>query len=70
VQKALDEAEIAYEVVKHPVRKSKRTAYEQLSGQRMLPALELADGTILRADSEELVARIRAGYLSRRSPVA
>ncbi|MGZ6617285.1 MAG: hypothetical protein ACXVFQ_23040 [Solirubrobacteraceae bacterium] len=37
VQKALDDAGIAYEVVKHPIHTSKRTEIVQRSGQRLLP---------------------------------
>jgi glutaredoxin len=70
VQKALDEAGIAYEVVKHPARRGKRSDFEELTGQRTLPAIELADGTILREKSDELAARIRAGRLSSRVPAA
>ena len=44
VQKALDEAGIAYEVVKHPIHTSKRTEIVQRSGQRLLPAIEFEDG--------------------------
>jgi glutathione S-transferase len=70
VQKALDEAGIAYEVVKHPARKSRRTECEELTGQRILPAIERADGTILREESDDLAARIRAGRRSPRVPAS
>ena len=63
VQHALDEAGIDYEIVKQPFRKSKRTDLEQRSGQRLLPAIEFEDGTILREESDELAARIRDGLL-------
>jgi glutathione S-transferase len=63
VQKALDEAGIEYEIVKQPLRKSKRTVFEQRSGQRLVPAIEFEDGTILREQSDELAARIRGGRL-------
>jgi glutathione S-transferase len=63
VQKALDETGIAYEIVKQPLRKSKRTAFEQRSGQRLVPAIEFEDGTILREQSSDLAARIRDGRL-------
>jgi glutathione S-transferase len=51
VQKALDEAGIAYEAVKQPIRKSKRTEFIERSGQRLLPAIEFVDGTLLREES-------------------
>jgi glutathione S-transferase len=63
VQKALNDAGIDYEVVKEPFRKSKRTALQEQSGQRLLPAIEFEDGTILREESDELAARIRDGRL-------
>ena len=37
VQKALDDAGIEYELVKGPVRRSKRTEYEQLTGNEAVP---------------------------------
>jgi glutaredoxin len=63
VQRALDDAGIEYEVVKQPIRKSKRTDFAERSGQRLLPAIEFEDGAILREDSAELAARIRDGRL-------
>jgi glutathione S-transferase len=66
VQKALDEAGIDYEVVKHPpFRRSRRTDYIELTGgEAALPAIELEDGTVVREDSKDLVARIRDGRLA------
>jgi glutathione S-transferase len=66
VQKALDEAGIDYEVVKHPpFRRSKRTDYIELTGgEAALPAIELEDGTVVREDSKDLAARIRDGRLA------
>lgn len=64
VQKALDEAGVEYEVVKEPLLRGRRTEYEQRAGTRLLPAIEFEDGTILRDESKELVARIRDGRLA------
>lgn len=66
VQKALDEAGVDYEVVKHPaLRRSKRTEYVELTGGEVaLPAIELEDGTVIREESSDLAARIREGRLS------
>ena len=64
VQKALDDAGIDYEVIKEPLRKSKRTELERRSGQRLLPAIEFEDGTILREESDELAARIKENRLA------
>ena len=63
VQKALDDAGVAYEVVKHPFRKSKRDELAQRTGQRLLPAIEFEDGTIFHDESDDLAARIRDGKL-------
>ena len=65
VQKALDEAGIAYEVVKHPAfPRSKRRQLQELTGQDKLPAIELEDGTVLREESKDLAARVRSGRLT------
>jgi glutathione S-transferase len=64
VQKALDDAGIDYEVVKHPVRRSKRDEYIKLTGQKLYPAIELEDGTVIRRESSELVEMVRSGQLS------
>lgn len=63
VQKALDEEGIDYEVVKGPVRSSKRDEIERLSGQRKLPVIELEDGRAVHEESKDLAERIRAGRL-------
>ncbi len=63
VQKALDEAGEQYEVVKHPVLRPRRKEYIALTGQKLFPAVEFEDGRVLREESKDLVARIRAGRL-------
>jgi glutathione S-transferase len=63
VQKALDEQEIEYEVVKGPLRPGKRDELEQISGQRKYPAIEFEDGSVYRAESKDMAARIQAGEL-------
>jgi glutathione S-transferase len=63
VQKALDEAGIEYEMVKHPARRSKREDYIQLTGQNKLPAIEFEDGRVLREESKDMAARIKEGRL-------
>lgn len=64
VQKALDDAGVAYEVVKHPgFPRGRRKEVEALSGQRVLPLVELEDGRIVRGESNEIAERIRAGRL-------
>ncbi len=63
VQKALDEAGVEYELVKHPAMRGRRTDLIQQTGQKLLPAVELADGTVIREESSQLAARIREGWL-------
>ncbi len=63
VQKALDDAGVEYEVVQHPVRRGKRDEFEKLSGQRVLPAIELEDGIVIREQSRDLATRIKEGRL-------
>ncbi len=64
VQKALDEAGVEYEVVKHPWRRERRDELERLSGQRMLPVIEFDGGATYRAESKEMAARIAAAQLT------
>jgi hypothetical protein len=63
VQKALDEQGVDYEVVKHPVRRGRRTDYLALTRQKLFPAIELEDGRVIREESKDLAARIREGRL-------
>lgn len=63
VQKALDEQGIEYELVKGPLRKGKRDALEQLSGQRAYPVIEFEDGRVYREESSDMAKRIRGGEL-------
>ncbi|HEX4306476.1 MAG TPA: glutathione S-transferase N-terminal domain-containing protein [Solirubrobacterales bacterium] len=63
VQKALDQEGVDYEVVKGPLRRSRRDDLEGLSGQRSYPVIELQDGAVYRAESKEMAERIRAGRL-------
>jgi glutaredoxin len=65
VQKALDETGVDYEVVKHPAfPRSRRKDYIALTGQRLFPAIQLEDGTVIREQSKDLAARVRAGKLT------
>jgi glutathione S-transferase len=63
VQKALDEQGVEYEVVKGPLLPGKRKDLEQLSGQGKYPVIEFEDGTVYRAESSEMAAKIQAGEL-------
>ncbi len=63
VQNALEESGIEYQVVKGPLRRSKRDEMQALTGQRLYPAIEFADGSAYREQSKDMVATIRAGKL-------
>ena len=65
VQKALDAQGIEYEIVKGPIRRGKRDDLEKLSGQRLYPVIEMPDGEVYRAESDEMAARISTGGLGR-----
>jgi glutathione S-transferase len=63
VLKAVQDSGMPYEHVKEPLRRGKREAVQEHTGQRKLPAIELDDGTWVREESKELVRRIQAGEL-------
>jgi Glutathione S-transferase, N-terminal domain len=63
VQSALDEQGVAYEVVKGPLLRGRRTEVERLSGQHMYPVIEFEDGSAYREESREMAETIRAGRL-------
>jgi len=64
VQKALEEARVDYELVKHPgFPRGRREEYIALTGQKLLPAIELEDGTVIRREAKELVEMVRNGQL-------
>lgn len=64
VQKALDDQGIEYEVVKHGFGKGKRPEVVELSGQKLLPVVEVQGGEVYREESKEMAARIRAGGIA------
>jgi hypothetical protein len=64
VQKELDAAGVEYEQIKHPTYpRGRRKDVEKLSGQLILPVIEFEDGRVLREETKDLVARIKAGKL-------
>jgi hypothetical protein len=65
VQKALDEAGTAYELVKEgsAFRKSSRVTTEQRTGQSKFPWIEFEDGSVYREESKDMAETIRAGRL-------
>lgn len=71
VMHALDEAGVEYEQVKEPTfPRGKRSRVKELTGQDRLPVIEYADGTGLREESKDLIARIRSGNLGETAPKA
>jgi len=68
VQKALDETGVEYQIVKHPMIRGRRTALMRRTGQKLLPVIELPDGTVIREESRLLATRIRAGKLTDQEP--
>lgn len=64
VQRALNEQGIAYDVVKHGYGKGKRPEVVELSGQKLLPVIELPDGTAYREESSAMAERVRSGGLN------
>jgi hypothetical protein len=64
VEKALIDMGVEYERVPGPVRRGKREALEQLSGQRLYPVIELEDGTVWREESKDMETAIGAGKLA------
>ena len=70
VQSALDKAGIEYEVVKGPLRRSKRDEVDGLSGQRMYPVIQFEDGSIYREESKDMAATIRGGKLNEKRGAA
>jgi hypothetical protein len=63
VESALRDAGVDYITVPGPLFRRNRAALQALSGQRMYPVIEFEDGTLYRAESKELAAKIRAGEL-------
>ncbi len=61
-QKALDDAGIPYELVKHSPLRPLRGDVKALTGQKKLPLVEFEDGTFLR-DSKAIAERAAAGTL-------
>ncbi|HET9073561.1 MAG TPA: glutathione S-transferase N-terminal domain-containing protein [Solirubrobacteraceae bacterium] len=65
LQKALDEQGVEYEIVTHGFGKSEKSRADvvQMSGQKYVPVLELADGTIYREETDDMVAKLKSGNL-------
>jgi glutathione S-transferase len=64
VQKALDDQGIEYEVRKeYGFPRGRRKEIVEKTGQERLPVIEFEDGSVYRAESKDMAARIRAGKL-------
>lgn len=65
LQKALDQQGVEYDVVKHGFGKSENSRAEvvELSGQKFVPVLELGDGSIYREETDDMIAKLKAGAL-------
>ena len=57
------DADADYELVKAPLRRPKREEVIRLSGQEMVPIIELEDGTVVREQGKVLAEMIRSGSL-------
>ena len=65
MQKALDEQGVDYEIVKHGFGKSEKSRSDvvEMSGQKYVPVLELADGTVYREETDDMIAKLKSGDL-------
>ncbi|HEX3240612.1 MAG TPA: hypothetical protein VHR18_10815 [Solirubrobacterales bacterium] len=61
VRKALDDANIEYELEKESL--FNRSGVKELSGQPKYPVIEFEDGRIYREESKDMAAKIAAGKL-------
>ena len=65
LQKELDAEGVEYEIVTHGYGKSEKSRADvvAMTGKKYLPVLELADGTIFREETDDMVAKLKAGTL-------
>ncbi|MBV9819746.1 MAG: glutathione S-transferase N-terminal domain-containing protein [Solirubrobacterales bacterium] len=65
LQKALDERGVDYEIVKHGYGKGEKSRADvvKLTGQKYVPVLELADGTVYREETDDMIAKLKANEL-------
>ena len=65
MQQALDEQGVDYEIVKHGYGKSEKSRSDvvELSGQKLVPVLELADGSVYREETDDMIAKLKSGDL-------
>ncbi len=70
VEQALRDRGIEYEVVHDSLVRSRRKWVKENTGQKLLPAIEFADGSTYREESKQMFARIRDGKLFDADPPA
>ena len=70
VEKALIDMGVDYERVPGPLRRGKRAAVIEGTGQAMYPAIQFEDGSWYREQSVEMEKTIRAGKLMERAAPA
>ena len=63
VESSLMEMGVEYERVPGPLRRSKRDALAEGTGQRLYPAIQFEDGTWYREQSKDMAQTIRDGKL-------
>ncbi len=71
VEKALIDQGIPYEVHAGPGlpwQRDQRTELIEKTGQKHFPAIEFEDGTVYKAESKDMAAKIRAGELGSSAP--
>jgi hypothetical protein len=71
VEKALIDQGIEYEVHAGPGmpwQREQRTELIEKTGQKYFPAIEFEDGSVYKAQSKDLAAKIRAGELGSSAP--
>ena len=70
VQKALDDRQIPYEVVRGPSRPKHRVAVIEGTGQPLYPAIEFEGGGWYREESQDMARTILEGRLFEKTPLA
>ena len=71
VEKALIDQGIEYEVHAGPGmpwQRDQRTELIEKTGQKYFPAIEFEDGSVYKAQSKDIAAKIRAGDLGSSAP--
>ena len=72
VQRALDDSGVEYELVQEgsSFKSSSRAQTIEKTGQKKFPWIEFEDGSVYRAESNEMAETIRAGKLDEKRPTS